>query len=105
MTEELAVEERLAERRGVERPPLSPEALRSLGLTTRESEVLTWVALGKTNPEVGTILGARPRTVAKHLERIFVKLGVETRTAAAARAHAAADTPATESRAGTPDYA
>jgi len=44
---------------------------------------LTWVAEGKTNAEVGMILNARPRTVAKHLERIFQKLGVESRTAAA----------------------
>jgi DNA-binding CsgD family transcriptional regulator len=51
---------------------------------------LTWVALGKTNTDIGVILGARPRTVAKHLERIFLKLGVETRTAAAAHAHAVA---------------
>ena len=42
-----------------------------------------WVAEGKTNGEIGIIVGARPRTVAKHLERIFRKLGVETRTAAA----------------------
>jgi len=69
---------------------LAPESLRPLGLTPREAEVLTWVALGKTNIDIGVILGARPRTVAKHLERIFVKLGVETRTAAAAHAHAAA---------------
>jgi len=41
------------------------------------------VAEGKTNPEIGNILGTRPRTVAKHLEHIFKKLGVETRTAAA----------------------
>jgi hypothetical protein len=45
--------------------------------------VLTWVAEGKTNGEIGIILEMRPRTVAKHLERIFRKLGVETRTAAA----------------------
>ena len=58
----------------------------AFGLTQREAEVLTWVAEGKTNAEVGMILGARPRTVAKHVERIFEKLGVETRTAAARRA-------------------
>jgi DNA-binding CsgD family transcriptional regulator len=62
----------------------SPTALRALGLSPRESQVLAWVVEGKTNGEVGAILGARPRTVAKHLERIFRKLGVETRTAAAA---------------------
>ena len=60
--------------------------LAALGLSPREAQVLAWVAEGKTNGEIGIILGARPRTVAKHLERIFRKLGVETRTAAAASA-------------------
>jgi DNA-binding CsgD family transcriptional regulator len=54
-----------------------------LGLTQREAEVLAWVARGKTNFEIGTILGTSPLTVKKHLERIFQKLGVENRTAAA----------------------
>ena len=53
-------------------------------LTTREAEVLYWVAKGKTNRDVGDILGASPRTVTKHMEHILPKLGVETRTAAAA---------------------
>ena len=56
------------------------------GLTRRETEVLRWVTEGKTNADIGMILGVRPRTVAKHLERVFDKLGVETRTAAAAQA-------------------
>jgi DNA-binding CsgD family transcriptional regulator len=43
------------------------------------------VAAGKTNRDVADILGASPRTVAKHLERVYVKLGVESRTAAAMR--------------------
>jgi DNA-binding CsgD family transcriptional regulator len=60
--------------------------LEAWGLTAREAEVLAWVAEGKTNGEIGAILGARRRTVSKHLERVFAKLGVETRTAAAARA-------------------
>jgi DNA-binding CsgD family transcriptional regulator len=55
------------------------------GLTRRESEVLTWVSRGKTNPEISIILSISPRTVQKHLEHIFQKLGVETRTAAAAK--------------------
>ncbi len=59
------------------------QALEALGLTRREAEVLGWVAQGKTNAEIGIIVSARPRTVEKHLERIFKKLGVETRTAAA----------------------
>ncbi len=45
--------------------------------------MLAWVAEGKTSVEIGTILGRRPCTVAKHLERIHQKLGVETRPAAA----------------------
>ncbi len=53
-------------------------------LTPRETEVLNWVAKGKTNRDIGYILGMSPRTVNKHLEHIYVKLGVETRAAAAA---------------------
>jgi DNA-binding NarL/FixJ family response regulator len=60
----------------------SPAPLQSLGLTPREAEVLFWVAQGKTNPEIAVILDCRPRTVKKHLEHIFPKLGVETRTSA-----------------------
>ncbi len=55
-------------------------------LTAREAEVLYWVVKGKTNRDIGDILGASPATVKKHLERVFAKLGVETRTAAAAMA-------------------
>lgn len=55
-------------------------------LTGREVEVLMWVAKGKTNRDIGDILDLSPRTVNKHLEHIYVKLGVETRTAAAALA-------------------
>ncbi len=55
-------------------------------LTARESEVLYWVIQGKTNRDIGDILGTSPRTVHKHLEHVFEKLGVETRTAAAALA-------------------
>jgi DNA-binding CsgD family transcriptional regulator len=65
---------------------MDPAGLATLGLTKREAEVLAWVARGKTNEDTATILGARPATIAKHLEHIFRKLGVETRTAAAARA-------------------
>ena len=52
-------------------------------LTAREAEVLHWVARGKTNRDIGDILGMSPRTVTKHMEHILPKLGVETRTAAA----------------------
>jgi DNA-binding CsgD family transcriptional regulator len=55
-------------------------------LTPKEAEVLYWVVKGKTNKDIGDILGSSPMTVKKHLERIFVKLGVETRTAAAGMA-------------------
>ena len=53
-------------------------------LTPREIDVLVWVAKGKTNRDIAEIVGMSPRTVNKHLEHIYVKLGVETRSAAAA---------------------
>jgi DNA-binding CsgD family transcriptional regulator len=52
-------------------------------LTAREAEVMYWVVKGKINRDIGEILGSSPMTVKKHLERVFSKLGVETRTAAA----------------------
>jgi len=55
----------------------------SFHLTPRESDVLAWLGKGKTNRDIAEILGMSPRTVNKHLEHIFVKLGVETRSAAA----------------------
>jgi DNA-binding response OmpR family regulator/DNA-binding CsgD family transcriptional regulator len=58
----------------------------TLALTTRESQVLLWISRGKSNREIGAILDISPRTVNKHLEQVFVKLGVENRAAAAARA-------------------
>jgi len=66
-------------------PAREPGAV-AVRLTARESEVLLWVARGKTNRDIAEILGMSPRTVNKHLEHIFEKLGVETRTAAAAAA-------------------
>ena len=66
---------------------LEPTVFRRVGLTRREAEVLVWVAEGKTDAEIGVILGVSARTVQKHVEHIFPKLGVETRTAAAAWAH------------------
>lgn len=59
------------------------EMTRVFKLTMREAEVLYWVVKGKTNRDIGDILGSSPATVKKHLERVYVKLGVETRTAAA----------------------
>jgi DNA-binding CsgD family transcriptional regulator len=61
-------------------------ALERAGLTKRESEVLRWIMDGKTNEDVATILCMKPGTVKKHLERIYVKLGVENRTGAATKA-------------------
>jgi DNA-binding CsgD family transcriptional regulator len=59
--------------------------LRPLGLSRRQSEVVRWLLEGKTNSEIGMILGISSRTVQKHLEHLFADLGVETRTAATAR--------------------
>ena len=70
---------------------IDPAALSSLPLTRRESEILAYVAVGKTNPEIGIILGISWRTVEKHMEHILQRLGVETRTAAAAMALEAAN--------------
>ncbi|MCP5065877.1 MAG: helix-turn-helix domain-containing protein, partial [bacterium] len=63
-----------------------PERLRCLGLTRREAETLFWIAQGKSNADVGIILGIRNRTVAKHLEAVYTKLDVDSRTAATLRA-------------------
>ncbi|QWG11891.1 response regulator transcription factor [Bradyrhizobium sediminis] len=63
---------------------LPQEFSKDLGLTTREGEVLSWLSKGKTNRDIAQILGLSPRTVDKHLEQIYSKLGVENRTAAAA---------------------
>ncbi len=57
-----------------------------LSLTTREAEVLVWIGRGKSNRDISDILGISPRTVNKHLEQIFTKLGVENRASAAALA-------------------
>lgn len=67
--------------------PPGPAALLALGLTPREAEVLFWLAQGKANPDIATILGANVRTVHKHVENIFRKLGCETRVAASIAAN------------------
>lgn len=66
----------------------TPAAARftSQGLTPRESEVLSWLAHGKSNPEIAQILTSSPRTIDKHVERVLSKLHVETRKAAMLRA-------------------
>jgi DNA-binding CsgD family transcriptional regulator len=61
----------------------SLEALASLALTPREAEVLFWISQGKSNHDIGVILGAKTGTICKHVEHIFGKLNVENRTAAA----------------------
>lgn len=66
--------------------PEIPSRLLDAALTPRETEVLSWLAKGKTNRDIADILGMSHRTVNKHLEHIFEKLGVETRAAAAALA-------------------
>jgi len=58
----------------------------ALGVSEREAEVLDWLAKGKPNADIAAILMLSPRTVTKHVEQIFLKLGVENRTAAAAKA-------------------
>ena len=58
----------------------------ALALTAREAEVLLWISRGKANRDISEILSISPRTVNKHLEQVFEKLGVENRASAAARA-------------------
>lgn len=68
-------------------PHAGAEVLRQhFALTLRESEVLEWIAKGKSNRDIGDILGLSTRTVNKHLEQIYVKLGVENRASAAVKA-------------------
>src|SRR5947207_8530382 len=64
----------------------STEPLVKLGLTPRAAETLLWLAQGKTNSDIATILGITESTIKKHVQEIFEKLGVETRGAAALRA-------------------
>ena len=65
---------------------LTPARLTGIGLTKREAEVMHWIAQGKSNGEIATILESSPRTVAKHVEHIFLKLKVESRIAAVTEA-------------------
>jgi DNA-binding NarL/FixJ family response regulator len=60
----------------------SAAPLQKLGLTPREAEVLLWVAQGKSNLDIATILGTTENTVKKHLQNLFEKLGVDSRNAA-----------------------
>ena len=72
----------------VAQPVLLPADDVAGGLTRREGEVMHWLSYGKTDAEIAALLAISPRTVHKHLEHIYVKLGVETRTAAVMRAQA-----------------
>lgn len=69
-----------------EKKSLCPQILEQLNVTRREAEILFWIAQGKTDPEIGLLLFISPRTVHKHAENIYIKLGVETRTAAMLKA-------------------
>lgn len=64
----------------------NPQSMTLNGVTPREAEVLRWIVQGKRDGEIATILGASVRTIHKHVQRLFQKLHVETRTAAALRA-------------------
>lgn len=64
----------------------SAKPLESLGLTPREAEVLLWVAQGKANADIATILGCAENTIKVHLARVFEKMGIENRNAASMRA-------------------
>ena len=77
----------------------SYEPLQCLGLTPRAAEALLWVAQGKTNSDIATILGITESTVKKHLLEIFQKLGVETRSAATLRALETLSSPSKEAAA------
>src|SRR5436190_1077725 len=66
-----------SDQRGVKAALGSPE------LTPREAEVLLWISQGKSNHDIGVILGAKTGTICKHVEHIFSKLNVENRTSAA----------------------
>jgi len=72
----------------------STEPLQKFGLTARAAETLLWLAQGKTNPDIATILGITESTVKKHVQEIFEKLGVETRGAATVRALEVLSSPA-----------
>lgn len=69
----------------LEENPTLAQPVRRCGLSRRETQVLDWVSQGRTNKEIAVILGLSPRTVQKHLEHMYKKLNVTTRTAAAGK--------------------
>ena len=76
----------------------SAKPLEALGITPREAEVLLWIAQGKSNPDIATILGCAENTVKVHAARIFEKLGFENRNAATVRALEVLSAPETRRR-------
>ena len=68
---------------------MSVAALRGLGLTEREAEALRWIALGRSGPAAAKLMGVSPRTVDKHLQHVYAKLGVASGSEAATTAWAA----------------
>jgi len=71
-----------------ERPTeIKPQSAVPCSLSSREAQVVQWVSQGKTNKEIALILQLSARTVQKHLEHIYQKMGVENRTGAAAKAY------------------
>jgi DNA-binding NarL/FixJ family response regulator len=97
-----AIASRLKRQEQQARPEFKPnfdsyEPLLSLGVTPRVAEVLLWVAQGKTNGDIATILGISESTVKKHLLEIFQALGVETRSAAVLCALEVLSSPRSES--------
>jgi DNA-binding CsgD family transcriptional regulator len=68
-------------------PPTAPAQTGDFGLSNRELEVARWIGDGKTNAEIAGILGISPRTIQKHIEHIFEKMGVKSRVAVASRLH------------------
>ncbi|HWD21192.1 MAG TPA: response regulator transcription factor [Verrucomicrobiae bacterium] len=94
----LAVETRLRRSRQQVKREFTPDfssaaPLAKFGLTPRAAETLLWLAQGKTNSDIATILGITESTVKKHVQEIFNKLGVETRGAAAVQALEALNSP------------
>ncbi|MCY7344956.1 MAG: helix-turn-helix transcriptional regulator [Pyrinomonadaceae bacterium] len=64
----------------------SPQIFGKLGVTRREAEILFWITQGKSDEAIAALLSINPRTVHKHVQNIYTKLGVETRTAAMLKA-------------------
>ena len=61
--------------------PITVREIETLGVTRREAEILYWVCQGKTNAEIGVLCDISERTVQKHLEHVYQKLGIESRIA------------------------